>query len=1477
MADSFESSSVETAVSEFDIAIIGMSGRFPGANTVDEFWQNLVSGTESITFFDDQTLEKAGVDAETRQNPNYIKASPTLKRHPSQFDAAFFGYSPREAQMIDPQQRLFLECAWEAMEQAGYDAQACNFPVGVFGGSAMNTYFMYSGLIDQFATEYLPTLIGNDNSFLTTRVSYKLNLTGPSLTVQTACSTALVAVHQACQSLLNEESDMALAGGVSVRVPHEAGYYFEEGSVATPDGHCRTFDANAKGTLFGSGAGIVVLKQLGDALDDGDTVFAVIKGSAINNDGSSKIDYTAPSVTTQAEVISEALSAADVSAESISYIEAHGTGTFLGDPIELTALTKAYREETESVQYCAIGSVKSNIGHLDAAAGMAGLIKTVMALQHRQIPASLHFNEPNPQIDFENSPFFVNDALCAWTPIEGYPRRAGITALGIGGTNAHVILEEAPHQEASSPSRKSQLLLLSARSESALSTASANLADHIANHANSSLADMAYTLQTGRKAFKQRRFVVASDHETAVSKLNSTPQNGETAVFDAGQTDIIFMFSGQGAQYVNMARDLMESEPLFADWVDQCAPLANRHLDVDIKSLIFPDAGNEATAQEKLKQTRYTQPALFIIEYALAQLWLAWGLDPQAMVGHSIGEYVAATLAEVFSLEDAIMLVCKRGELMNSLPTGVMMAVLLSEQEVQPYLNGGLSIAVINGEQVCVLAGEETAVAQLEMQLAAAEIQTQRLHTSHAFHSAMMAPILPQFEALVAGVERQVPKRPFVSNVTGTWMREADAIDPAYWANHIRQTVRFYDGVTTLLNLENNQLFIEVGPGNTLAKLVQQHPQRATSQTIIHTLRHPKEQTADDAFLLQQLGQVWLAGAEIDWESFYEDERRLRVPLPTYPFERKRFWFEEKTSPAAQKSSRRTNLDDWFAVPTWQRVPLVTQTAVSPQSWLLFLDEIGVGKQLAEQLIAAGHHVMTVQEGERFETVSTDSFTVAALKKESIAQLWASLEESSQFPNVIIHCGLITADITPPIQSQTAFFKLLALSQALDDFVEAQPHLLMLGNHLANLFGDEIVDPSKAMLSGAMGVMSKELGIPARFMDVDEEAPVERLLAAILAETAVPHATQFVAYRRGQRWQRHFEKIVLPASKNSLLKDGGTYLISGGFGGVGATFARHLAATRQANLILISRSPVLAHDLEDNPKAALMHQLVELGATVLPLAVDVTDREGMETAVSQAVAQFGQIDGILHTAGCIDDQLLVQKSVASAQNVLSAKVQGTRVIHDLAAELNPDFVVLFSSINAILAPGGQVDYSAANAFMDAFAEQQNLTAETNTISINWPGWQAVGMLAQLPPSDWQAAALARGIAPQEGVEAFERALALGAPQVLVSPEPFEITPVQVTETAGVNEAAPAVTTADLADMTEEPAYETETQAKLAKLWEAFLGVERPLPDDDYFELGGSSLIALRMLSKIEKQFGIKLRLNSLMDAPTLRELAALLE
>ena len=874
-----------------EIAIVGIAGRFPGADSVAELWQNLCDGVESITTFTSEELIARGVPAAVVRDPSFVKAAASMPGA-ALFDAGMFGYTPREAELIDPQQRVFLECALEALEDAGHAAPDDDLLVGVFGGAALSSYLVFNLLSNPALMASLDPLqinLGNANSFLATRASYKLDLKGPAVNIESACSTSLVAIHFACQSLLNHECDLALGGGVSINLGVQHGYRYVPGSILSPDGTCRPFDAGANGIVFGSGAGVVALRRLADAIADGDPIYATIRGSAVNNDGALRAGYTAPGVDGQAQVITEALANADVSPDTIRYVEAHGTGTSLGDPIEIQALTRAYRAATRATQFCGIGSLKANLGHLDAASGVAGLIKVALALHHGLIPPSIHCDAPSPAIDWAASPFRVATSLAPFVP-GATPLRAAVSSFGMGGTNAHAILEQASARISEPAARKRQLLSLSARTPTALDAATARLAQHLRRSPDVELADVAFTLQVGRRRYPHRRTVACDTVADAIAALEAAGSRTTTGHDTRTGRPVVFMFPGQGAQHAHMAARLYAGEPVFRRTIDDGAAILRPLLGADPRELLYPAAAGAAEPGRPaaLDRTELTQPVLFLVEYALAQLWMSWGIRPEAMIGHSIGEYVAACLSGTLPLRDALGLVAARGRLMQSLPPGDMLSVNLPEIELARLIAPPLSIAGVNGPSLSVVSGPAQAIAELERRLAANQVGARRLHTSHAFHSAMVEPILDAFAAEVRRVHLGEPNLPWVSNVTGTWITADEARDPRYWVRHLRQTVRFADGIATLA-ARPDRVLLEVGPGRALTTFARQCPGFGPGDALA-TLPHPKDPVADDVHMLDALGRLWIAGADVDWRALHGGARRLRVPLPTYPFERRRYW-----------------------------------------------------------------------------------------------------------------------------------------------------------------------------------------------------------------------------------------------------------------------------------------------------------------------------------------------------------------------------------------------------------------------------------------------------------------------------------------------------------------------------------------------------------------------------------------------------------
>ncbi|MEU7748185.1 SDR family NAD(P)-dependent oxidoreductase [Nonomuraea sp. NPDC049158] len=1318
------------------IAIIGMAGRFPGAADVEQLWGNLVGGVESLTELTDEQLRANGAPRAQMNDPNYVRLRPMLADM-EYFDAKYFGYSTREAEVVDPQQRIFLEVCHTALQQAGYDPARYQGSIGVYGGSGPNRYNyenIYSNAKVRRAVGDMAVEINNNQDYLAARVAYALGLTGPAVSIATACSTSLVAVHLAYRALATGECAMAIAGGVNVMLPYYRGQRWAENSIYTRDGHVRAFDAAASGTNFGHGAGAVVLKRYEDAVKDGDHILAVIIGSAVNNDGA-RPTFTAPAQDGQQAVISEALEVAGVHPDSIGYVEAHGTATAVGDPIEVSALSAAYRAAgATGSQVCPIGSIKTNVGHLGPAAGVAGLIKAVLAMRNTLIPASLNFTTPNPKIPFEETPFYVNRELSPWAEGET-PRRAGVSSFGIGGTNAHVIIEEAPEVPPGPSSRPWRVLPLSAKTETSLATMRAQLAEHLRTHPELPVEDVSHTLTVGRPALEHRSFVVARDGAEAAAELEGAGPVG--AARTGAPTPVALMFPGQGTQHVDMAAELYATEPLFAATVDHCATLLRPHLGCDIRDVIFSarGAGDHERMAESLRATRLAQPALFVIEYALATLWLSRGLRPTAMVGHSIGEYVAACLAEVFTLPEALELVAIRGALVQSMPPGDMLAVPMREADLAPLLTDSLSLAAVNSPSTSVVAGPADEVELLLGWLDARGVTSRRLRTSHAFHSAMMDPAMEPLRAAVARIGPKKPTRAFVSTLTGTWITPEQATDPGYWADQLRGTVRFAQACQVIG--ESGAILLEVGPAQTLTTLARQTLGKAA--TVVPSLSRAGSAESDLRWLAVAAGTLWTHGAEIDWTIVQDPRGRRRVPLPAYPFERQRFWVEPDDlheDAALEEESQALAIEDATFVPVWRPRRRGAAAGITG-SWLVFTTGDELVESLADQLAARGASVVRVGLGDGFADLGDGRYEVSPASRADYRALLAALDEAAWRPTSVLHgWTAMPGQSDVDAVKDAGFYSLLFLTQSLEEaWPDHRVGIRVLTSECCNVSGADPVEPVKALLIGPCRVVPTESStLSCQLIDVSASSAEH-----LLAELAAPIEDDTVAYRAGRRWVQEYDQVSLPSRTELpwVLRRRGVYLITGGTGGIALEVAKELARTVAARLVLVNRTPMPPRDQWDERLSAAdddqlsarilgVRQVEELGGEVLVAAADVADEAAMREVLLAARERFGRIDGVFHAAGVAGGGLAAMRSRENADLVLAPKVDGTLVLDRLLGQ-EVDLFVMFSSIVAVTGDYGMVDYCSANAFMDAFA-QARAAGRRQTVSVNWCGWTEVGML-----------------------------------------------------------------------------------------------------------------------------------------------------
>jgi len=1582
-----------------EIAVIGMAGRFPGARNIHEFWENLKNGKEAISFYSGEELEAVGLDREIHRDSNYIKAV-SLLEDVEYFDGVFFGYVPLDVELMAPQTRLFHECTWHALEDAGYVPYTYNGSIGVYAGSSPSSQWeavsFFSGK-HAAAGEFGAGLLA-DKDHLSTRISYNLNLKGPSLTVSTACSTSLVAIHLACQGLLSGECKMALAGGVTVITPRGRGYlHQEEGTVLSPDGHCRPFDARSRGTVMGEGVGVVVLKSLEDAVEDRDHIYAIVKGSAINNDGSAKVGYTAPGVKGQAAVIRAALHAAEVGPETISYIETHGTGTEMGDPIEINALKLAFN--TGKKGYCRIGSVKSNVGHLVFAAGVTGFIKLALALHHRLIPSSLFFETPNPGIDFENSPFVVNTRLTPWKT-NGYPLRAGLSSFGLGGTNAHVVLEEAPQTSESvdqwvsgsvrnesydsgqsqgrggvsppSHSREYQLILLSAKTPTALDEMTENLSEYLkkdllnhgnpgnptnpgqknfqnpGNHDNPTnpgpgLADAAYTLSVGRMVFSYRRAAVCADVPAAIAALSHHPGKMQDGYLKEEKRPVIFMFSGLGSQYVNMGLGLYQGEEVFRRELDRCAVVLEPLLGCSVIEILYP-TGNLEEAEQKLDNMIYSGPIKFMFEYSLAKLLISWGIGPDAMIGHSFGEYVAACLSGVFSLEDALKLVVLRGRLLEKAPEGAMLSVPLSEDQVKTLLeleeNEYLSLAAVNSPSLCIVSGPTPDVDRLEKDLKEQGSEPIRINVTRAGHSNMMTPIAEEFRVGLNQVTWHKPEIPYISGLTGIWIKEEQARDPGYWATHLQETIKFSHGLQELLK-KPSAIFLEISPGRGLTLYLNQHPTKKNSHPVIHMVRHRKENTPDVYYTLNRLAEMWLYGAQVDWQGFYAHQKRYRIPMPLYPFQRQRYWLEGDISKMIKEgipaqslnNKKKSNMADWFYTPSWKRSVVPGMSSGGQGKWLVFPGQGDFVSRLLKELIGqeGENELVIVKQGKEFKKEENGLYTINPAQEKDYEALIRDLRTPGGpgIPNRILHSwNLIREDNQgrghKPLEYKSAhrsldlgFYSLLYLVRALAwrDY-KGKIEITVLTDNMQEVLAEKLLHPEQAVVLGPVMVIPREFpDIKCRCIDINlaelEEAPAEEeslwLIDSLLKEFKPGISDPLIAYRGCYRLVRTFEPVPLnhSASFTPRLRKQGVYLITGGLGGIGLVMARHLAETLQAKLILLGRSSFPAradwekwlknHDPSDSISRKILEvkELEALGAEVMIFSVNVTDEPAMSAIVKKVLERFGTINGVIHAAGIPGGGLIQLKTREMADQVLDPKVKGTMVLDHVLRGIKPDFIMLCSSVNAVVPFLGQVDYFAANAFLDAYAFYKTSVDKIYTVSINWDSWQEVGgaveaakqlisqnpILAETGYEDF----LKEGIMTGEGIEAFMRILEQTLPQVVVSaidlPTRFAASETLHASMANLGKEEETIASNHPRPVISSPyiAPTTPAQQKLALLWQNTLGIDRVGIDDDFFELGGDSLKATVVISKIKKEFNADISLKELFITPRIRDLVKPLE
>ncbi len=1491
------------------VAIIGMVGRFPGANDLETYWRNIRDGVETVTHFTEERLLAAGISPGIVQHPAYVKARGIVDDI-DKFDPAFFGYSARDAVVMDPQQRMFLQCAWEALENAGYDPRAYQGLIGVYGGCTASSYqnFVWNNL-EAIGADVLSVAIGNELPFLTTRVSYKLDLKGPSCPVQTACSTSLVAVHLACQGLLNAECDIALAGGVSLRLPQDYGYFYQEEGILSPDGRCRPFDAKAAGTLFSNGIGMVVLKRLDDAIADRDTIYAIVRGSAINNDGARKASFTAPGVVGQSQVVADALASAQVEPESISLHRnarhGHGArrlhrnpGADQGVSVRASAATAPWDRSRPT----------SGISTPRPASPASS--RPCSRMRHKQLPPMVALRSAESRHQLRR------DALLRQPPAARLARvRAGCRAARVSARS----VSAAPTRTWCSKKRPRRLRRVrrargrSSRSRPRRPRRSTERRRISPNSSAAIRRSISRMPPTHSRSDGARSASAGSWWQgLAGDAARALDTRDQRIVFDGSHDGpsrpVVFLFPGQGSQFAGMGREVYAQEPAFREAVDECAS----HIDARTSASISASCCIHRARPTRRVSTRTSiaQPALFVVEYALSRLWMSWGIAPAAFIGHSVGEWVAACLSGVVSLDDALRLVALRGRLMEQMPEGVMAALPLPESMVQRLLNDQLWLAAVNHPNLTVVSGTSAAIDALETRMRADGIEIQRLHTSHAFHSGLMDGAIKPFVDAVAAVSLQAPSTPFISNVSGTWITAEEACDPAYWGRQIRQPVRFAAGVAELLK-DDTRLFLEVGPGNTLSTLVRRQAGPRVSPGVISSLRHAREEGSDVATVVTALGRLWANGGFADWASFHGTEDRVRIALPPYVFDKQRYWVDPPAAAAAAKetakhrsANTRLPIEDWFYVPGWKRQPAILPAGldhlVDQRCWLVIADEGRFASRIVERLEASGATVVSVSAGSQFRRLEAGRYSVSPASRADYELLLKELLDIGHAPSTVLHVSSVDIADSASWSLQgveedqaRGFDSLLALAQAFGEAALPSPVRIGFVTSQANdVTGEENIAPGRSIAFGLCHVIPQEYPhLSCKIIDLASSDstsvldPTDASLDRLLADVVSDQPDRVIAYRAAHRWVQTFTPMAIrkPAGLPARLRPNGVYLISGGIGEIGLNIASYLIDAVKARVVLTGRSGMPARDQWDEylsshadhdlttQRIRRIRDLEARGGEVLVIKADAADPAQTRAAFEAAEERFGAVHGVIHAAGLILGDAFRPISETDAdicRRQFQPKIAGLQVLDQLIEGRNLDFCLLVSSLSSILGGLRYAAYASANAFMDAFAHGRNRTSRFPWLTVNWDAWLRTEDEERMKASKSPVAGFA--MTGAEGVEAFHRLLSIDAGvQVVVSTGDLRARIEQWVSLDALKkaDARPTMRHPRPNLQTEFVAPRSDLETSIAGIWQELLGIEAVGVNDNFFELGGDSFLGIQLISKLKSELGVKVSAVTLYEGP----------
>lgn len=1464
-----------------------MACRFPGASDVEQFWDNLQNGVESVSRFTEEELREYGNSEDDIANPAYVRAKGLIE-NADFFDASFFGFSPNEANMLDPQVRLLAQCTYHALEDAGYDFERNLNRVGLFVGALPNVAWQ-GHCFRNSGTEYseqFSSLILNDKDFASTRLSYLLNLHGPSSTIYTACSTSLVTVDMACQNLLTGKCDLSVAGGVALSLPYKSGYTYEAGMIMSRDGHTRSFDAGATGTVWSDGVGIVVLKRLDDAINDGDNIYAVIKGSAINNDGNRKVGYTAPSVKGQAEVIREACMMAEVSPESISYIEGHGSATSLGDKIEITALAEVFKEVPAGYK-CPIGSVKANVGHLNVAAGIAGFIKTCLMLKNTTLPPAVNFTTPNSKLTEEDSHFYINRELVKWENTN-FPLRAGVSSFGIGGTNVHVILEAAPDVLPHVSDERDSLVCLSAKTEEALDRTIKNFSRFLGNNRNINLDNLAYTLQTGRQHFPFRKAFYATDVEDLIRQLSESRQT----ILAKETPPVVFMFPGMGAFYPQLGREIYGREKVFREALDHCFSILKKKTGKDFKEILYPQGASAIPDDFQVPQL-----LIFSFEYALSVLLKSWGISPDYIIGYSLGEYVAACVAGVFDVDTALEILIERGRLINTLNTGGMVGVGLSAEKVQPYLIDGVSIAIDNGRSV-VLAGDQAALKQLKTLLSEQSIAAIDVNDAYALHTPEMHPIAAELRQVIARYSLNMPDVPIISNLTGDWCDES-ITSADYWVKHLSQTVVFKNCITRILEEHPEAVLLEAGAGNSLCNLVRRMADKTAPPTLINLVKSEKTKDSDHTYLLKALGMFWQSGGVIDWKGYHYGYNKRKLSLPVYPFEEKTFSLQVETSfndiSPESNLARHKDITSWFYTPSWKKMPVCYGQGDLGQVLVLGWEE---PSDLIRYIELNATRVVSVSYGDTFAEVSKGNYELS-YSREQLGQLFTELRAQQFAPDTIV-------DLTSLKDStDRANDDLLRMVDVWQSYIGAgmtrdkdKIQYVAVSKDIFTVYGHEETNPDKSTIISAIQVIPQEnTGVSCKIIETDSATLAsnrQQVYQSIYKELISENTDSVVSFRGDKRWVRIMEPypLKLQAKGRSIAKQGGTYVIIGGLGEIGYNLGIYLLSAFNANVIITGRSALpekisweqwIDENGSDNGTSKKISRIAELekaGGQVTFIQADSSSAEQMSEVFAKGTAEYGKVDGVFHAAGVMDRDAFNLTSSISSEQILChfpVKSEGLSVIRDLITEYEVDFVAAVSSLSSLVGGLGMIGYAAANQYMDSWIERENKRGAARWVALNFCNWE--GWKDDFRDVTLSADALKTFITAEEGRQVFERLLLADNEEGQIAISPVDL-PSLIEKWRRPDATSVMKTTGRQQKQQEKPsvsanymAPQSDLEKKLVTIWEELFGFSPIGVFDDFMELGGDSLKAVTMLSHVHSATEMAMSLQDFFKNTTVKEIA----